>query len=168
MLDVIEAHYAVDPARIYVTGHSNGAFMTYRVGYELACRVAAIAPHSGQMAYERATPPACAVSVLHLHATDDPGVLYDGHTSNDPNYISYLSVETILGRWSGYFGCSASPETVRANADYTVLHWPCPRDTPAIELYRTNRGNHNWLTPDNSGLAATDTMWEFFRTHPRT
>src|SRR5512136_1729308 len=52
MVELIRRHYAIDSARIFVTGHSNGSRMTYRVGYELACKVAAIAPHSGQMVYQ--------------------------------------------------------------------------------------------------------------------
>ena len=49
MQELIRAHYAIDPARVYVTGHSNGSRMTYRVGFELSCKIAAIAPHSGQI-----------------------------------------------------------------------------------------------------------------------
>ena len=105
--------------------------------------------------------------MLHLHAIDDGTVSYEGATSNDPNTLSYLPVEAVLGRWAAMFGCSTSPETAASNADYTVLLWPCPRGTPAIELYRTNRGDHHWFTPDNSGLSAVDTIWEFFRDHPR-
>jgi polyhydroxybutyrate depolymerase len=167
MLELIRAHYAIDPARIYVTGHSNGSRMTYRVGFELACKIAAIAPHSGQMVYEPPTPARCAVPVLHLHAIDDGSVLYDGSTSDDPNTLSYAPVETVLGHWAAMFGCSSSPATTESNADYTVLVWPCPKDAPAIELYRMNRGDHHWFRPDNSGLSAVDTIWEFFRAHPR-
>jgi polyhydroxybutyrate depolymerase len=167
MIELIRRHYAIDSARIFVTGHSNGSRMTYRVGYELACKIAAIAPHSGQMVYQPASPARCPVPVLHLHAIDDATVLYDGATSNDPNAASYLPVETVLGGWAGMYGCSASPVVAAANADYTVLRWPCPSGSPAVQLYRTNRGDHHWFRPDNSGLSATDTIWEFFRAHPK-
>jgi polyhydroxybutyrate depolymerase len=36
--------YPIDPARVYVTGMSNGGMMTHRLGRELAGQVAAIAP----------------------------------------------------------------------------------------------------------------------------
>jgi polyhydroxybutyrate depolymerase len=167
MLELIKRHYVIDPTRIYVTGHSNGAFMTYRVGLELACKIAAIAPHSGQMLQEAPTAPRCPVPVLHLHAIDDGAVLYDGATSDNPGTLEYPSVETALGRWAAMSGCSAIPEPTTTNDDYTVMVWRCPGNSPAIELYRTNRGGHHWFRPDNSGLSATDTIWEFFRTHPR-
>jgi len=168
MIGLVKAHYAIDPARVYVTGHSNGSRMTYRVGFELACTVAAIAPHSGQMVYEPRTAPACAVPVLHLHATDDGTVLYEGATPDDPNTLSYLPVETALGRWATLSRCRATPDLLVATGDYSVLVWPCPRNTPRVQLDRANRGNHQWFTPDNSGLSATDAIWEFFKAHPRS
>ncbi len=158
---------APPPARIYVTGHSNGSRMTYRVGLELACKIAAIAPHSGQMLDESPTRPPCPVSVLHLHAVDDATVRYDGDRSGDPNAVSYGSVEAGLGHWAAMFGCSSTAEVTETKSDYTVRVWPCPGNTPAIELYRASRGDHHWFRPDNAGLSAADTIWEFFRTHPR-
>jgi polyhydroxybutyrate depolymerase len=168
MIELIRKHYSIDAARIYVTGHSNGSRMTYRVGYELACKIAAIAPHSGQMVYQSASRPGCPVPVLHLHAVDDSAVLYNGATSDDPNTLAYLPVETVLGNWAAMFGCGVSPEVTAANSDYTVLRWKCPGDQPAIELYRANRGDHQWFTADNSGLVATDVIWEFFKAHPKS
>jgi polyhydroxybutyrate depolymerase len=168
MLELIRAHYAIDAGRVYVTGHSNGSRMTYRVGFELSCKIAAIAPHSGQMVYEPAAPPRCTVPVLHLHAVDDGAVLYDGYTSSDPNALSYLPVETILGRWAALSGCSTGAASTETSADYSVLLWPCPGGAPEIELLRLNRGDHHWFRPDNSGVSATDRIWEFFRTHPRS
>ncbi len=75
VIEAVRRHYAIDPARIYVTGHSNGSFMAYRVGHELSCTIAAIAPHSGPVVYESPTPPRCPVSTLHLHAIDDSTAL---------------------------------------------------------------------------------------------
>jgi polyhydroxybutyrate depolymerase len=167
MIELIRKHYSIDAARVYVTGHSNGSRMTYRVGYELACKIAAIAPHSGQMVYQSASRPGCPVPVLHLHALDDNTVPYNGATSDDPNTLAYPPVETLLGNWAALFACGVSPEVTTANSDYTVLRWRCPGDNPAIELYRTNRGDHHWFRADDSGLVATDVIWEFFRAHPK-
>ena len=47
MLDEVAARFTVDPRRVFVTGFSNGASMTFRVGEELSHRVAAIAPAAG-------------------------------------------------------------------------------------------------------------------------
>lgn len=44
LLDRIETDYNVDASRVYVTGHSNGALMTYTLGTASTERFAAIAP----------------------------------------------------------------------------------------------------------------------------
>lgn len=44
LMDTLEKDYPVDPGRIYVTGASNGALMSYRLACELTDRIAAIAP----------------------------------------------------------------------------------------------------------------------------
>jgi polyhydroxybutyrate depolymerase len=68
---------SVDPARVYATGHSNGAMMAYRLAIEASERIAAIAPLAGAM-QAPSFPPARPVSVLHIHSVDDPRALYAG------------------------------------------------------------------------------------------
>jgi predicted peptidase len=46
VLDEVENKYAVDPARVYLTGHSMGGFGTWYLAYEHPERFAAIAPMS--------------------------------------------------------------------------------------------------------------------------
>ncbi|MFD0744981.1 alpha/beta hydrolase family esterase [Phytohabitans flavus] len=43
LADAVAAKYAVDPARVYFVGHSNGGFMALRMACEHADRVAAVA-----------------------------------------------------------------------------------------------------------------------------
>ena len=63
--------------RVYVTGHSNGAIMAYRLAAEAADRVAAIVSVAGAMAlYD--PQPSRAGPVLHIHSVDDPRALCDG------------------------------------------------------------------------------------------
>jgi polyhydroxybutyrate depolymerase len=49
MIDDLIARFTVDRRRIYATGFSNGASMTFRVGVELSARIAAIAPIAGAL-----------------------------------------------------------------------------------------------------------------------
>lgn len=164
MIDLISQYYTIDASRVYVTGHSNGARMTYRLGYQLAAKIAAIAPHSGQMIYVPTVPLASPVPVLHLHALDDPTVNYYGTTSGD---LPYLPVDTVLGHWASEMSCHTQPDTIFTNADYLVKQWKCSATSPDVLLYVTNRGEHNWFTIDNSGVSATDIIWDFFKTHPK-
>lgn len=167
MLELVRRHYSIDDSRVFVTGHSNGSRMVYRVGYQLSCKLAAIAPHSGQMLYTSESPARCPVPVLHLHAINDATALYDGATSADPRALSYPPVDTLLGTWASMFGCSTSPEITAVTSDYLVKKWKCPTGYPDVELYLASRGGHSWLTTANSGLPATDLIWEFFEAHPK-
>jgi polyhydroxybutyrate depolymerase len=78
LIDKMEQEHGVDPARVYVTGWSRGAMMTYRVGCELSSKVAAIAPVDGSMADMRGDVrganchPERPVSVLSINGSADP------------------------------------------------------------------------------------------------
>lgn len=163
MIDLISKHYTIDDTRIYVTGHSNGSRMTYRVGYELSNKIAAIAPHSGQMVYApvKIESP---VSVLHLHALDDNVAYYNGSNSGE---LLYSPVDTILKQWAFNFSRYILPDTIFTNSDYIIKNWKCSEGGPDILLYLTNRGAHSWFTESNSGLSANDVIWDFFKTHPK-
>jgi len=47
LIDTLVARYPIDPARVFVTGHSNGAHMAYHLAHSLWNKVAAIAPVEG-------------------------------------------------------------------------------------------------------------------------
>src|SRR5262249_41242701 len=74
--DLIEqmiTKYPIDPDRVYVTGHSNGGDMAYRLGCELSDKLAAIAPVAGEIPSNIAGSchPARPVSVIAIHGTAD-------------------------------------------------------------------------------------------------
>ncbi|HLJ46519.1 MAG TPA: alpha/beta fold hydrolase [Bryobacteraceae bacterium] len=47
VLDLMQKHYSIDPARVYLCGHSMGAAGTWRIGLEYRDRFAALAPIAG-------------------------------------------------------------------------------------------------------------------------
>jgi len=165
MIGKITANYSIDPKRIYIAGHSNGSRMTYRLGFELADKIAAIAPVSGQMVYQSTQVPESPVSVLHLHALDDNAVLFYGQ--HNPSETMYESVDSILKLWSSYYSCNGTPDTLQTEEDYLVKSWNCGDANVDIKLYVMKRGAHQWFTVENSGISATDLIWEFFEAHPK-
>jgi len=165
MIEKISAYYSIDPNRIFITGHSNGSRMTYRLGIELSHKIAAIAPVSGQMVYESEEIPNYPVSVLHLHALDDSTVKYDGQ--HNPNETMYESVDSILTLCSSYYSCNTIPDTILVEDNYLVKSWNCNQTNTDIVLYVMQRGAHQWFTVENSGIDATDIIWEFFKSHPK-
>ena len=82
LIDELVARDGVDPARVYVTGFSNGGILTQQLGCQLAGKLAGIAPVAGPT--PPSLPPACHPSrplpVLEIHGTADPVVPYQGGT----------------------------------------------------------------------------------------
>jgi polyhydroxybutyrate depolymerase len=105
LIDEALAERPIDPDRIYVMGHSNGGFMSYRLACDLADKVTAIAVLAGAdaPAAEDCTP-SRPVSVLHLHGTADPLITYDGGqiTAAFPGALESVT------RWAERDGCDAT------------------------------------------------------------
>jgi polyhydroxybutyrate depolymerase len=78
LLDDLAARFAVDTRRIFVTGFSNGASMSFRIGRELANRVAAIAPVAGADWADEPPKPVRPVPLLYITGTADPLNPIDG------------------------------------------------------------------------------------------
>jgi polyhydroxybutyrate depolymerase len=165
MIEKISSYYAIDPNRIFIAGHSNGSRMTYRLGFELSEKIAAIAPVSGQMVYESKEIPKSPVSVLHMHALDDNTVYYYGQ--HNPNETTYESVDSILTRWSSYYSCKTKPDTIHIENNYLIKSWSCKDKNIDIVLYVLQRGAHQWFTVGNSGIDANEIIWDFFKSHPK-
>ncbi len=74
----LAAEYGIDPARIYGTGHSNGAMMTQRMVCETHLYAAAVAI-SGPLNLDVATCPAArGTRILAIHGADDQNVPING------------------------------------------------------------------------------------------
>ena len=105
VLDDVEQRYTVDASRVYVVGHSNGAFMAQRLACDLSQRLAGVVSLAGAVDTS-ACAPAAHVSLLEVHGTSDQLVHYDGGTL--PTFMApYPSVDQTLAFWRSANGCSA-------------------------------------------------------------
>ena len=80
LIDRLVQERQVDENRVYVTGISNGAMMSFRLACELTGKIAAIAAVSGNLPYDLAPhcAPARPISVLMISGTADPLMPYGG------------------------------------------------------------------------------------------
>lgn len=157
LLDDLARRAPVDSTRVYVTGHSNGGMMSYRLAMELGHRIAAAAPVGGAMIVE-AFRPVRPVPLLHIHSVDDPRALYEG--GRGPSFpgtdvvVDHRPVEEGLAHWRAVNGCPAHPrigEVVRgrpgslgAGHTATLLRWePCISGAP-VEHWRLAGAGHPW------------------------
>ncbi|OQP45909.1 hypothetical protein A4H97_31980 [Niastella yeongjuensis] len=168
LIQRLTSTYKINPKRIYVTGMSNGAMMTYRLACELSDQIAAIAPVSGTLLTKQPCTPARAVPVLHIHSAVDTKVPYGGGYGL-ANYY-FPPVDSTLHVWAGIDGCNATPQLVtEANLYMQTQYINCSPNT-TIQLYLTNDGGHSWpgglparpnADAPSSAFNATDLIWNF-------
>jgi polyhydroxybutyrate depolymerase len=107
LIDEISEKVAIDPKRIYIFGHSNGAFMSYKFACTYPNTVAAIVGVAGAMDVAGND---CAisspVSVLEIHGTADSVIRFTGGAIVGN---SYTSVEQTLDIWHKLDKCSGAP-----------------------------------------------------------
>jgi polyhydroxybutyrate depolymerase len=160
---------AIDPARVYATGISNGGMLAYRLACDAAVFVA-IAPDSATLLGPCASP---TVSVLHIHGTADENIPYGGGQGNGVAKINGPAVVDVVAQWRRIDGC-AEPATVTSGA-VTRATASCPHGR-TVELITIAGAGHQWpgaagkpaaekllgLDPPSTALDATSTIWAFF------
>ncbi|HZC47254.1 MAG TPA: PHB depolymerase family esterase [Candidatus Acidoferrum sp.] len=179
MIDFLEARYAADPARIYCTGFSSGASMTFSVGLNLSNRIAAIAPVSGHLWY-REKQLEYPVPLLFIIGRDDPlNPIAGGNVKLPWGTTQYHPpVEDSLTEWERMLGCGPQVETTRGNGVREIVYDQCAKGGE-VEYYNVKGLGHvwpggknqlpeKWVGQPSDKLNATDVIWEFFKAHPRT
>ena len=100
--------YHADPSRIYVTGMSNGGFMTSRLACELNKRIAAVAVVAASMDQDMGYQPSQPMPVMYIQGTKDPLVPFTGGQMKGAGGSIY-SHENILKKWAEVDQCDSKP-----------------------------------------------------------
>lgn len=172
LIDSLVATYSIDTARIYATGMSNGAFMSYRLACERSNKIAAIAPVSGSMNVG-ACSPVRAVPVIHFHSYQDSNVPYQGGIGSGTSSHYNPPLDSVMSVWAGFNGCTTNFDTIHNNSDYTHINWSGCDCGNELNLYLTHDGGHSWPggsttttgDPVSTVISANDLMWSFFQQH---
>jgi polyhydroxybutyrate depolymerase len=182
----VQGAYAIDPKRIYVMGHSNGAFMAHRLACDHAETFAAIASFAGAV---WADPSKCAprapVGVLEIHGTADAEVLYAGTIASadggDAGAVSdgggstgapYPGAKQTVATWAAKNGCTGAltdtgtrlhvDSDAMANETTVSRYAPCAQNG-AAELWSVNAAGHVIdFTPES-----LDAIWQFLSAHAK-
>ncbi len=170
LIEKLEGELNIDNARIFITGMSNGAMMSYRLACELTDIVAAIAPVSGSMG-EWETSSTNPVSVIIFHGTADAVVPYEGGLSIiaplTPGRVD-KPVSFAVDFWVAHNGCSTAYTRV-TDGNLVKDTYSGGRDGSEVILNTIIGGGHVWPGSDNitQGISATDLIWDFFAAHPK-
>jgi polyhydroxybutyrate depolymerase len=143
---------SIDRARIFAAGISDGGSMALRLACEvpdLWRAVAAVAATDRTRNCNPATP----VSVLQIHAKDDP-----------------QSAADTMSKWSQLDGCTAQPRHVLDQGGSYCESYSYCRAKSEVQLCVTETGGQLWpggqaakgAAPPSQAFSATELIWDFF------
>jgi len=103
IIQAVQSKFNIDPKKIYLVGHSNGGFMSYRAAHDHSDTIAAIASLAGAGLTIDASAPPNPVHVLQIHGTSDSVIAYEG---GDIQGNTYPGAVATVKRWAGFNGCA--------------------------------------------------------------
>ncbi len=184
-IDVLISHvvekYNVDAQRIYVTGISNGGFMTTRLACQLSNRIAAIAVVAATLDKEEGYEPKKPMPVMYIHGTRDPIVSYNGGKLFGRKIYSHPEV---IEKWVLLNGCSPEPaqtEIPDTKHDGTMIfeqEYTNKQNGLKVISYTIGNGGHTWpngrqyfpeflIGKTTRNLDGCEVIWNFFKGYKR-
>ena len=181
LIDHLASTQPVDRNRVYATGHSNGAIMSYRLACELSDKIAGIAVQAGTLFVEKCTPTR-PVSVLEIHGDADENVPINGGQGKGFSKADFPSPLVGVKKLAAHDRCPPDARGTQdpANADVTTQIWqPCDAGT-AVEFITVHSANHAWMGHAGAskaskalvgdpylGYDSSLAVWTFLASHSR-
>ncbi len=167
LITLIEQEAPIDPSRVFMTGHSNGAMMAFRFGCERAGLVKAIAPVAGSLEIPSCTP-SRGVSVLAIHGdADQSHPIGGGQGADSIARVNFRSMAETMAMWTGAMKCA--PPVTSVAGPLTTTDWKSCKDGTLARYIIIAGAGHPW-PGDRTGasgsaaqaLDATNAIWSFF------
>ena len=179
LIERVQREIRIDPKRIYVAGHSNGAGMAYRFGFERSDLVAAVGVAAGTF-FLNPKPLRSPVSLIQIVGDKDPftpmaggDVTIAGRTASMPPALQ--SPRT----WASMLGLHSEPKAMQNDSALSVLVWGPAKNGAEVRSIVIKGHGHAYPSPTDrfhpaflfgptvETLNVTETMWKFFREHSR-
>jgi len=156
----------------FVSGFSNGGFMSHRLGCEAGYRddgepwFRAIAPHSGLLGAYNSDPPVCAntqlIPIMSFHGAADKTVPITGANPNPLSPAKWYSFSDTRDAWAEHNGCT-DPVDVQKSNSTTCTTYTCPAGT-SVEFCLAKGLAHDWMGNKNpkADYDATRAIFDFF------
>jgi polyhydroxybutyrate depolymerase len=171
--------YHADPQRVYITGISNGGFMTTRLACQLHKRIAAIAVVAASLdrgeGYDLEVPK----PVIYMHGTKDPIVKIAGGKMFGRHIYSQ---QEIVKKWVTLDHCDLRPVITKipdkAGDGTSVVkeEYSNPENGLKVVSYTIMNGGHTWpggwqymprfiVGKTTQNLNACEVIWHFFKAY---
>jgi len=188
LVDRLAGDYNIDRKRVFVTGISNGAFMSFRLACDRPDVFAAAAGVAGAVTEDLAAGPAprAPVPVMFINGDEDPLVRYGGGEIKvgKKSRGTTLSVPASVAWWVKANGAATTPATTAlpdadaADGTTAVREDYAGAGGADVVLITVRGGGHTWpggwqylwarvIGRTSRDFSASDVIWEFFKEHPR-
>jgi polyhydroxybutyrate depolymerase len=181
IIDTLVMSGRADASRVYVTGMSNGAMMSHRIGRELSTRIAAIAPVVGAVFGDEPAPRGPVPAFIVVGAEDrtvpaDGGPLQlrgllGGRSAADRDVAPAIDQARY---WARNNGCGEPTRTTDTASEKT--EWTRCTSGATVVFHNVLGNGHAWPggEPGRTGVAqptkafdATEEIWRFFEKQRR-
>jgi polyhydroxybutyrate depolymerase len=184
LLEKLASQYSIKRSKVYLTGYSEGGFMSYDFACFVTGRFAAIASVSGSLvsSHFSACTPSQPTPVMEIHGTADGTISYTGGTL-PPS----IAVDTMVKYWVKYNHCNSIPNSIVHLPDLVDSCCTSPSDSSkvvhyvyaggtrgtTVELYKVLGGGHQIPSAppvpasygngvQNKDFTAAKEIWRFF------
>ena len=178
LIDKLIDEHGADPARIYMTGGSNGGMMTFVYAVARSERLAAVAPVVASM-FSFDNKPKHPLPILIINGAKDDEVPIEGGMSRNPlvrraQDAPYKSIDQVVEFWV-QVNKSQSPPTVEKVGTLTTTSYTSSADGAPTELIVDSVGGHGWPgtrarrenTTPITAFSGAEKVWDFFKEKKR-
>ncbi len=163
IIDHMNEKYEIDRNRVYVSGFSLGAMMTYHVAEHLSDKVAAFGPVSGVRFDNRAPAAKRHIPIIHTHGTSDDVFKWEG----DPGHQAggYPYIPDYVKKWAQFDNLNSTPTVTDpycGNATLTV--WRGDDSSVEVALLAV-KGCGHWHSEgsDWGQVSTSKEIWDFVK-----
>lgn len=177
IIDEMVKKYNADESRVYVTGISNGGFMTSKLACQLHDRIAAIAVVAATLDQYEGYAPEKPMPVIYMHGTKDP-VIPEKGGKKFGRWI--YSQDEVLNIWAKVDQCGQIPVIKeipdKAGDGTSVIRKEYINHQTGFKVigYTIVNGGHTWpggrqylpkfiIGKTTRNLNACEVIWDFFK-----
>lgn len=179
VIDAVVAALPIDEHRVFATGHSNGAILSYRLACELGDRISAIGVQAGVLGVP--CTPTKPVSVFHVHGLADTNIPIGGGRGTGVSGVVFPSPREAPLVFAQSNRCTLGPvdQFDPNNPDVVAQTWSGCSESRSVQFVTVAGASHAWMghSAVNSGAVslvgvpyqgfdASRAIWSFLAAQP--
>lgn len=165
----VQEKFKLSKKNTFITGHSNGGFMSYTMACKSSNTFSAYASYAGLMSNQtwQTCSPSMPANILHIHGTNDIVVPNDGSMPTFGGFGGAPDILTMLGFWTSY-NLSDTTAEIDLNEKTHVYEYSSKNNSNIVKYIEIKGQGHSW-PKDNQILIDEDSLndtsqliWSFF------